>query len=301
MSVAEPEGMSVALTGLAACGSGFDYAIARAPQSGMAVSPEPPHSPAAEPNLDSWVIKSARGALESAKATGAVPADRIGLLYLSFWGSIRDTVGYLESLSADGGRYPSPRLFTQSVYSAVASQTVIALGIHGACETLAFVNLPVYRVLQRAWCLLETRRLDLVLAVWADQVDGPAVQLCQRAAAELHHPELARFRQNGGGSVAVALSRAGTASALVHLTLENSPTVLPCGDVATERQAIETPKSSGRNENRVPTAYPTDIAVEFALEILACNRTKSARRWREIDPVRRQQANLLLEAAENRR
>jgi hypothetical protein len=301
MSVAAPEGMTVAIMEIAACGYGFTSFADLAQQPRVALPREPRHTTAAEATLDSWVIKSARGALESAKATGAVPADRIGLLYLSLWGSIRDTVGYLESLSADGGRYPSPRLFTQSVYSAVASQTVIALGIHGACETLSFVNLPVYRVLQRAWCLLETRRLDLVLAVWADQVDGPAVHLCQRAAAELDHPELARFRQNGGGSVAVALSRAGTTSALVRLTLENSPTVLPRGDAATERQAIDTLESSGGNENRLPTAYPTDMALEFALEILACNRTKSARQWREIDPVGRQQANILLEAAENRR
>ena len=301
MSVAAPERMTFAIMGIDACGSGFDSAIALAPHSDVAVSSDPPHTPTTESNLDSWVITSARGALESAKAAEAISTNRIGLLYLSFWGSIRDTVGYLESLSADGGRYPSPRLFTQSVYSAVASQTVIALGIHGACETLSFVNLPVYRVLQRAWCLLETRRLDLVLAVWADHVDGPAVQLCQRASAELHHPEMARFRQNGGGSVAVALSRAGTASALVRLTLENSPMVLPRGDAATERQAIDTLEFSKRNANRLPPAYPTDVALEFAWEILACKRTKSARQWREIDPVRRQHANFLLEAAENRR
>ena len=301
MSGAAPQYMTVALTGLAACGYGFDSVADLARQSRMAPAHEPLHAPSIEPTLDSWVMTAARGALESAQAAEAASADRIGLLYLSFWGSIRNTVGYLESLSADGGRYPSPRLFTQSVYSAVASQTVIALGIHGACETLSFVNLPVYRVLQRAWCLLETRRLDLVLAVWADHVDGPAVQLCQRAAVELHHPELARFHQTGGGSVAVALSRTGNTSATMHLTLEPSPTVLPRDEAATKLRAADNIESSDRNEKPPPPAYPTDMALGFALEILECNTTRSHRRWQEIDARRGQQANILLQAAENRR
>ncbi|MGC8560823.1 MAG: hypothetical protein ACP5O1_09105 [Phycisphaerae bacterium] len=301
MSGVAPQRMTIALTGLAACGYGFDSLADLAQPSGLALPREPLHTPAAEPTLDSWVITSARGALESAQSAGTPSADRIGLLYLSFWGSIRDTVGYLESLSADGGRYPSPRLFTQSVYSAVASQTVIALGIHGACETLSFVNLPVYRVLQRAWCLLETRRLDLVLAVWADHVDGPAAQLCQRAAAELHHSEFARFRQTGGGSVAVALSRTGNTSAIMHLTLEASPTVLPRDGAATKLRAADNIESSVRNGGRHPNAYPTDMALGFALEILECSATRSPRQWREIDARGRQQTNILLEAAENRR
>jgi hypothetical protein len=222
--------------------------------------------------------------------------ERIGLLYLSVWGSIQDTVGYLESLYSDGGRFTSPRLFTRSVYSAVASQVAIELGIRGPCETLSLADMPVSRLLQRAWCLLETRRLDMVLATWADQVTESAIHLCQRAALELRYTELARYREVGGGSVTLALTRADPTRADLHLIVtERHSTVR-----RTFRDHCEPrlPTATGETDPPLAPAYPTDAALSFAQVILSCRMRRTPVLWEETGAAAGHGACISIRAAE---
>ena len=293
--------LTMSLAGMGACGIGFDSVSHLAAQLAPVLSESTPVTVLAENTLDSWVVVSAQAALSAAQKLHPVAVERIGLLYLSTWGSINQTVGYLESMLANDGLYASPRLFTRSVYSAVASQTSIELGINGACETLSFANLPVYRMLQRAWCLLATGRLDTVITVWADQVEAPAMHLCQRAAAELQQSELARYTQPGGGSVALALSRpevlpGGLALILdPHIrTITNRSKAPPTGAQAVStRQAHPDPT---RIAPSIP-AYPTDGALHLAQAILRCRDRRDSRAWEEIAAP--YHATIRLRAAEN--
>lgn len=278
--------MTVALVGLGACGTGFDSASHLARLLSIPLTDETLPPGPSENNLDAWAAASARAALSAAQKMRPADSERIGLLYLSFWGSVNQTVGYLESMLDKDGWYASPRLFTRSVYSAVASQTVIDLAIHGGCETLSFANLPVYRTLQRAWMLLETRRLDTVIAMWADQVEAPVQHLCQRAATELHRLELARYLRPGGGSVVMAFTRPDAMAEGIHLTLD--PNIDRFGK---ERMAV----SQGVLTS-IP-AYPTDGALHLASAILLGEAHRECRTWNEIDwPYR---ATIRLRAAKN--
>lgn len=293
--------LTMSLTGMGACGAGFDSVFDLAAQLAIPLEETTPVVTPAENTLDAWVTTSARVALHSAQSQCPVAIERIGLLYLSTWGSINQTVGYLESMLANDGLYASPRLFTRSVYSAVASQTSIELGIHGACETLSFANLPVYRVLQRAWCLLTTGRLDTVITVWADQVEAPAMQLCQRAAAELHHSQWARYTQPGGGSVALALTRPSELSGRLKLILE-SPSRTTLNQSKAPRMGAKSASTGQALAVHTPflpsiPAYPTDSALHLAREILLCHAHRASYLWEEADPPHR--AIVRLRAAEN--
>ncbi len=295
--------LTIRLAGVGACGSGFDSVAHLAAQLAIALDTTTPVNTPTENTLDSWVLASVQAALDSAQSQYPVAVERIGLLYLSMWGSINQTVGYLESMLANDGVYASPRLFTRSVYSAVASQTSIELGIHGACETLSFANLPVYRALQRAWCLLATGRLDTVITVWADQVEAPAMHLCERATAELHHPELARYSRPGGGSVALALSRPDALPGGLELILDphihtvpNRGKALPAGTVAAPARLCQSGQTSICPS--IP-AYPTDGALHLAREIMLCQNRWDERIWEETAAP--YQATIQLRAAKNAR
>jgi|GEM_PF-2577582 hypothetical protein len=287
MSTGSTSEINLALAGIGACGTGFNSAAHLAQQLTIPFTQEVPACAPADSTLDSWAIAATGAAMQAAQKRQSIDTERIGLLYVSQWGSINQTVAYLESMLADNGLYASPRLFTRSVYSAVASQTTIELGIHGGCETLAFVNLPVCRMLQRAWCLLATGRLDAVIALWADLVEEPAMHLCQRAAAELQHPELARFTQPGGGSVALALVRPTVSNPELQLTLQKHIH----SNKAMRKASVPEPVLPS-----IP-AYPTDGALRLARELMWCHARCDRRVWQEIDPPF--QAAIRLQAAQN--
>jgi 3-oxoacyl-[acyl-carrier-protein] synthase II len=140
---------------------------------------------------------------------GDVAPERIGLLFVSEWGTIDATVAYLETMLEAGGRYASPRHFTRSVYSSVASVTAIHFGIRGACETLVFPSPaedPVRGALVQARRMLRARRADRVMIVWAEQAAEIAQDLCRRAVRELGRKDVERYGEElGFGAVAVVV------------------------------------------------------------------------------------------------
>src|SRR4051812_46381647 len=60
--------------------------------------------------------------------------ERVGMIFVTAWGTIDATVAYLESMLEAEGRYASPRHFSRSVFSSVTSCVAIHFGIHGPCE-----------------------------------------------------------------------------------------------------------------------------------------------------------------------
>jgi hypothetical protein len=137
---------------------------------------------------------------------GEMPPERVGLLFVSAWGTIDATVAYLETMLDAGGRYASPRHFTRSVYSSVASVAAMHFGIRGACETLTLPEEPVRGALYQARRMLRERRVDRVMIVWAEQEAQIAKKLCRRAARDLGRAEVARYVEElGFGAVAAVV------------------------------------------------------------------------------------------------
>jgi 3-oxoacyl-[acyl-carrier-protein] synthase II len=136
--------------------------------------------------------------------------ERIGLIVESAWGNVDSTVAYLESMLEAEGRYASPRHFSRSVYSSVASVVAIHFGIRGPCETLVFAQRPVGGVLGQAWRLMAAGRCERVVALWVDQGGEVAADLARRAAQGLKRREFERYAEGVGyGAVAVVLGNEG--------------------------------------------------------------------------------------------
>jgi hypothetical protein len=135
----------------------------------------------------------------------AFASERVGLIVQSAWGTVDSTVAYLESMLEAEGRYASPRHFSRSVYSSVASAAAIHFGIRGPCETLVFAERPVGGVLGQAWRLIAAGRCERVVALWADQGGEVAADLARRAAAGLKRREFAKYGERGLGYGAVAV------------------------------------------------------------------------------------------------
>jgi 3-oxoacyl-(acyl-carrier-protein) synthase len=130
-----------------------------------------------------------------------------GLIVVSAWGTIDATVAYLESMLEGEGRFASPRHFSRSVHSSVASLAAIHFGVHGPCETLCFPQEPVAAGLMRAQRLLTAGRCRRVLVVFAEQAAEIAVDLARRAVEKLGRGEYRRYVDEplGFGGVAVVI------------------------------------------------------------------------------------------------
>ncbi len=136
---------------------------------------------------------------------GGALGEKTGMVFVSGWGMVDATVGYLESMLAEGGKYASPRHFSRSVYSSGPSVMAIALGIRGPCETLVFDDEPVMRALARAEAMLEMERAERVVVCWADQAGEIVSDLARRAAEKLGKREYRRYVEEGVGQGATAM------------------------------------------------------------------------------------------------
>jgi len=160
---------------------------------------------------------------------------------------------------AEAGRFASPRHFTRSVHSSVASAAAIALNIHGPCETLAFDAHPVSSALDRAAMLLESGRCDAVMVCWADEKSDWTGTLARIAVEKLGRKEqsryLAKSGEGGGGAIAVRIER--QAPALAVLQLDAEPPQQEQGDA----QQI--------HQQSISPAYPMDGSLALAATVLA--------------------------------
>jgi hypothetical protein len=173
-----------------------------------------------------------------------VSSERVGLLVQSAWGTVDSTVAYLESMLEADGKYASPRHFSRSVYSSVASTAAIHFGIRGPCQTLVFAERPIGGMLQQAWRLLTADRCDRVVALWVDQGGAVAADLARRAAEQLHRREFARYAELGHGAVAVVLGR-------------------EAGRVSVDLETWDEAAAMRRADERGGKRFALDAAVEF--------------------------------------
>ncbi|HEY4330351.1 MAG TPA: beta-ketoacyl synthase chain length factor [Phycisphaerae bacterium] len=134
----------------------------------------------------------------------AKDGEKMALLFVSEWGTIDATVAYLESMLDKEGRYASPRHFSRSVYSSVASLAAIHFGIHGPCQTLCFPESPISAALTAAARLLALQRARQVLLVFAEQSASIAAELSQLAVQKLHQRKFSIYAQQPLGCGAVA-------------------------------------------------------------------------------------------------
>lgn len=207
------------------------------------------------PGLDSINQYAFRALHDALADRDSAMLNRAGLLLLSTWGPMDSTASFLDSMLEAQGRFASPRLFTRSVYSTVASHAAIYFGIHGPCETLTHGMWPICSVLDRAADMLASRRVDHVIACWADQSSKIAEDLCRRGVAALNRHEFARFTsdETGYGSVALVLKRPEEAS---------------LSDVLLEMLDTNTAGLSASVKLNIHN-FPTDGAVHLAVALAA--------------------------------
>ena len=206
--------------------------------------------------LDEVSQHAFRALHEALSSAETITPDRTALLLLSNWGPMDNTVGFLNSMLDADGRYASPRHFTRSVYSTVASHAAIYFGIHGPCETLAHGQWPICCILDRAADLLASGHVDYVVACWADQASAIAKDLCRRSVVGLDRKEFSRFtcEETGYGAVAIVLKRiADASSGKVLLEIPNH-TAAPA--------AMMAPGTKLKIHS-----FPTDSAVHLAVAI----------------------------------
>ena len=189
---------------------------------------------------------------------GVVPSDRIALLFYSAWGQVDSTMAYLESMWADGGRFASPRHFSRSVHSSPTALTAIHFGIHGPCQTLVHDAWPVCSALERADDLLSVGQADAVVVCWADQPASVAVDLCRRAARDLHRPQFSRFSVAPHGGAVAAVVSVNAAVPSTEFGVEIGPAAGGNKRSCTEPMV-----------NQVP--YPTDGSLHWAAAGVACS------------------------------
>jgi 3-oxoacyl-[acyl-carrier-protein] synthase II len=257
-----PSAMLLAVHGLGLTTDTFPSAAALAaallppvPFAPPAAAPLDPAAVASHDPLTQLALRAAHDALTAAgllaAPAGASSGDRLGLLFVTAWGTIDATVGYLDSMLDAAGRYASPRHFSRSVYSAVASAVAIHFKIHGPCETLSFPEAAVPAALRQARRLLAAGRADRVLVVWADQSAAIARDLAARAVGQLHRREYARYLPDLGQ---------GAVGLVVGLPDGSSPATL---DLA-QLPALTMPAT------RPPQPpFPSDAALALAAGLLA--------------------------------
>ena len=203
-------------------------------------------------NINQYAFRALHDALSN---LDSALLNRAGLLLLTTWGPVDNTVSFLDSMLEAQGRYASPRHFTRSVYSTVASHAAIYFGIHGPCETLTHGQWPVCTVLDRAADLLASHRVDHVIACWADQSSKIVEGLCRRGVLALDRHELSRFTsgETGYGSMALVLKRSEEATpsdVILEIPDTNTDGLFPCVTLNIH-------------------SFPTDGAVHLAAAIAA--------------------------------
>jgi 3-oxoacyl-(acyl-carrier-protein) synthase len=170
------------------------------------------------------------------------------LLLVTGWGTVDATVAYLESMLDQDGRFASPRHFSRSVHSSIASLLAIKFGLQGPCETLAFDDRAVDFALERAELLLSMERAEQVVVCWADQTAPILEELVRRGVEELGRKQYARYLRAGlgQGGAAMVLSRARGTSGLI----------LPAGGMLPEIALDLRP-------------FPLDVSVRAVAALLA--------------------------------
>lgn len=253
----------------AALAASVHQAMNKSGATGNDLSSSAELAPAPDPELESalhgmdevsqYAFRALHEALQGARqSSGSISLDRTALVLLSNWGPMDNTVSFLDSMLDADGRYASPRHFTRSVYSTVASHAAIYFGIHGPCETLAHGQWPMCGVLDRAADLLASGRVDCVIACWADQASSIAKDLCRRSVQGLKRREFVRFTlaAAGYGAVAVVLRRSADASPADMLMEVPNQTVAPAA-------AANAPVPQFQIHS-----FPTDQAVHLAVAIV---------------------------------
>lgn len=164
------------------------------------------------------LLRAGQQALSMAGLLGGVGAEGklmdgegTGLIFVSAWGTIDATVAYLETMLEAGGRFASPRHFSRSVHSSVASLAAIHWGLRGPCETLCFPRDAVPVALERAGRLLAAGRCRRVVVIFAEQAAEIAADLARRAVTKLGRKEYRRYveRPLGYGAVAMVMEGGG--------------------------------------------------------------------------------------------
>jgi len=109
-------------------------------------------------------------ALEDAGWDIPLRRDDVGLVIASGYGASKSTFDFLDSMIDGEGQFPSPTLFSNSVYSSAASHVSIVMELGGPCLTVSqFEMSPVSALLTVRQWLLEGR-VEAVLFGAVDEI-----------------------------------------------------------------------------------------------------------------------------------
>jgi 3-oxoacyl-[acyl-carrier-protein] synthase II len=108
-------------------------------------------------------VLGASMALEDAGWPIPVRRKDVGLVVASGYGASKSTFDFLDSMIDDGGNFPSPTLFSNSVHSSAASHLGITLELEGPCLTVSQFEMSPISALLTARNWLVEGRVEAVL------------------------------------------------------------------------------------------------------------------------------------------
>jgi 3-oxoacyl-[acyl-carrier-protein] synthase II len=94
----------------------------------------------------------------------------VGLVIASGYGASKSTFDFLDSIIDEGGNFPSPTLFSNSVHSSAASHLSISLGLEGPCLTVSQFEMSPISALLTARDWLVEGRVEAVLFGSVDEL-----------------------------------------------------------------------------------------------------------------------------------
>ncbi len=115
-------------------------------------------------------ILGAALALEDAGWALPLRRDDVGLVIASGYGASRSTFDFLDSMIDDGGSFPSPTLFSNSVHSSAASHLSIVLESGGPCLTVSQFEMSTISALLTARQWLVEGQVQAVLFGAVDEI-----------------------------------------------------------------------------------------------------------------------------------
>ena len=115
-------------------------------------------------------ILGASLALEDAGWSMPLRRNDVGLVIASGYGASRSTFDFLDSMIDDGGSFPSPTLFSNSVHSSAASHLSIVLELGGPCLTVSQFEMSTISALLTARQWLVEGQVKAVLFGAVDEI-----------------------------------------------------------------------------------------------------------------------------------
>jgi 3-oxoacyl-[acyl-carrier-protein] synthase II len=175
-------------------------------------------------------------AAESARGLEGVPADDVGVVFGSAWGSLKTVIEFEREAHLQGPRFVDPILFTETVSNVPAGQLAIHYGWSAFNATVSTGAASGLTALRQALAFLEEGRAPVAVAGGGDELNAPVLRVLRRDGLVAGAPGLV----GGEGACFLTIERddhAASRGAAPLAVVEGSAGAFVPGDAAGRRGA----------------------------------------------------------------